>query len=142
MKVMDPGIKRSDIGERAHGAEDAGTIEQVNSGMQVRSSDGVRLGTIVEVWCGEVGLSRTGQLDEETCSRLEVRRRGGAPLYIPCNAVAGVLGKCVTLNVNAQTATSNGWGHRPKWVPSDEGQTTTAFRRRVQRAMATSLQRS
>ncbi len=36
--------------------------------------------------------------------------------YIPCPAVAEVIGNTVRLNVDMETASGEGWGRRPAWI--------------------------
>ena len=90
-------------------------ITQIRTGMEVQAADGVKLGKIAEVWVGTDPRDSTTRCDEDTCSRLEVRVRGG-PMYIPYSALAGVSGKSVTLNVDAATAQAKPWQYRPPWI--------------------------
>ena len=90
-------------------------ITQIRKGMEIHAADGVKLGKIAEVWVGTDPVDSTTRCDEDTGSRLEVHERGG-PLYIPYSAIASVSGKSVTLNVDAATAHTKPWKHRPTWI--------------------------
>ncbi len=140
MKTMELQIERAGTGEHGQRTERTRLIERIRAGMEVRSSDGVRLGKILEVWCGQDPASGNSQWDEEVCSRLEVNRRGNTPIYVPYRAVAEVSGKRVTLGVDARTATSKGWNRKPKWIPHGEKSGILMEKRLIQ-SMATSLQR-
>ncbi len=94
---------------------------QVRKGMKVKTSDGVRVGTVKEVWYGTDPANSTTLCDEDVCSRLEVhqgwlRKR---VLYVPYSAVADVFGTDVILNVDAVAAKEKRWDRRPGWLPVD-----------------------
>jgi hypothetical protein len=96
--------------------------------MRVRSSDGVFLGRVAEVWCG-TDPKEGGEWDQAVCSRIEVhpaaasllqrlarrRRPAGPALYVPCDAIAGVLGKRIELGVAARVAAER-WTREPMWI--------------------------
>jgi hypothetical protein len=98
-------------------------ITQLRKGMEVHAVDGAKLGTIAEVWVGTDPLDSTMACDEDLCSRVEVHafHQPGGPLYIPYNALAAVAGHSVSLNVDAATAHTRNWHHRPAWLPTQAG---------------------
>ena len=101
---------------------------RMSRGMRVRSSDGVFLGRIADIWCG-TDPKEGGEWDQEVCSRIEVhpaaanllqrlarrRRPAGPALYVPCDAIAEVSGKRIGLGVEAREATKR-WTDEPKWI--------------------------
>ncbi len=94
-------------------------IGQVRKGMHVRSSDGVDLGKVAEVWLGTDPTSAAARCDDEVCSRVEVHRGllRKQVLYVPYSGIADVSGDAVTLGVDESTAHSRNWSARPKWIP-------------------------
>ena len=141
MKTMELQIERAGAGEHGQRTEHTRLIERIRVGMEVRSSDGVRLGKVLEVWCGQDPASDNTQWDEDVCSRLQVNHKGNTPIYIPYGAVAEVTGKRVTLGVDARTVTSKGWTRKPKWIPHGGKSGILMGRRLLQSSIATSLQR-
>ena len=96
-------------------------IGEIRKGMEVRTSDGELLGKVSEVYVGTDPTSGSALCDEEICSRIEIRKKGGflsrgEPSYIPYNAVRSVLQDSVTLGVDADAARAKGWAHRPAWI--------------------------
>ena len=94
-------------------------LAQVHKGMEVKTADERSLGKIAHVWFGDdPGSSQ--RCDEEVCSRLEVHlpRRGGTR-YIPYNAIAGVSGQTVSLNITEAVVHNKLWQQRPSWLPAD-----------------------
>ena len=104
-------------------------VSRIHSGMAVRSSDGVTLGRVAEVWCGTDPKDSTEQCDDAVCSRLEVRPSAGllgrlmpkpraasgrSVLFIPCGSVADVSGRIVALAVTAEDAAN--WAEQPQWI--------------------------
>jgi hypothetical protein len=108
---------------------DIAITSRMSRGMRVRSSDGVFLGRVAEVWCGTDPKGGTGECDHSACSRIEVhpaaagllqrlarrRRPAGTALYVPCDVIAGVSGKSVELSVGARVVTKR-WTGEPKWI--------------------------
>jgi hypothetical protein len=92
-------------------------ISRIREGMDVRTSDNIRLGKIVQVWIGSDPANNTARCDEELCSRLQVRHRDEM-LYIPYSAIGNVDNKTVVLNVNAAVADEHDWTRRPLWIPA------------------------
>jgi len=100
-------------------------VERIQDGMHVKSSDGVDLGRITEVWVGTDPASGSGLWDEEVCSRIEVhrgRRGRGATMYIPYNMIADVTGKEVVLRVDSEAVKSKAWAWHmpPDWIPTTD----------------------
>ena len=95
-------------------------IAQIRKGMQVRSSDGVDLGKVAEVWLGTDPARSTDRCDEELCSRVEVHQGllRKSVLYVPYSGIADVSGDTVTLSVDEAGAHSPGWTHKPAWIGS------------------------
>ena len=107
---------------------DIAITSRMSRGMQVRSSDGVFLGRIADIWCG-TDPKQGGECDHSACSRIEVhpaaanllqrlarrRRPAGPALYIPCDAIAGVFGNSVELGVGGRLATER-WTDEPMWI--------------------------
>ena len=92
-------------------------IEQVREGMKVVSSDGVEMGAVARVHRGTEPTDRLAACEDETC--VEVRRESlGREIanYIPCRALAGVVGDTVRLDVDLETATTKGWATWPAWL--------------------------
>ncbi len=122
-------------------------VSYIRGGMEVKSSDGVSLGKVVEVWCGKDPKDSTEECDESVCSRIEVRaasrrvlgrlRRAKADpavqatLYIPCNAVAGVSGNRVELAVSSETVNASEWSREPKWIWQARGQVKVEADRQI-----------
>jgi hypothetical protein len=97
----------------------SGKLMARHKGMEVKTTDGKSLGKIAHVWFGDdPGSSQ--RCDEEVCSRLEVHlpRRGGTR-YIPYNAIAGVSGQTVSLNITEAVVHNKLWQQRPSWLPAD-----------------------
>ena len=92
-------------------------VARIREGMEVRTSDNVRLGKIAQVWIGSDPASSSERCDEEICSRLEVHHRGER-FYIPYSAIADVDNKTVRLNVDAAAADEHYWTRRPSWIPA------------------------
>ena len=93
-------------------------VSRIREGMDVRTSDNVRLGKIAQVWIGADPASNTERCDEELCSRLEVHHRDER-LYIPYSAISDVDNRTVHLNVNAAAADEHDWTRRPSWIASE-----------------------
>jgi hypothetical protein len=93
-------------------------ISRVHKGLAVHSADGIKLGTVTEVWIGIDPSESTAPYDEELCSRVEVHHSHDAPWYIPADVMAAVDGDVVTLHVDAATARTLPWHHRPAWLPA------------------------
>lgn len=94
-------------------------IEQITEGMEVRSSEGAKLGKVAQVYIGSDPTGSTVPSEDETC--IEVRRGllGREAIYIPCRVVADVSGAGVTLNIDQDTVNSTpSWYHKPSWVES------------------------
>ena len=95
-------------------------MARIRKGMEVRTSDGVGLGKVSEVYVGTDPTSSTARCDEEVCSRLEVRKGGllgrGQPSYIPYSAIGSVEADAVVLSVDSGTAGAKGWGRKPSWI--------------------------
>ena len=93
-------------------------LTQVRKGMEVHTTDGVKLGKVKAIWYGTDPTERDPRCDEEVCSRLEVQRGllRREVFYIPYNAIAGVSGKQVTLNVDAATVNERPWNQPPRWM--------------------------
>lgn len=94
-------------------------IEQLRDGMEVRASDGAKLGKIKQVYYGDEPATSFVHGEDETC--MEVHHGGllgkADTMYVPCHAIADVSGGHVTLKVDAQKAKSTpGWHHKPSWV--------------------------
>ncbi|MDP9409761.1 MAG: hypothetical protein M3P70_04535 [Actinomycetota bacterium] len=64
---------------------DISVTSRVRQGMKVRSSDGVLLGRVAEIWCGTDPKERGEECDETVCSRVEVR----PPQAASCSASWG-----------------------------------------------------
>ncbi len=113
-------------------------IKWVRSGMEVRSSDGISLGRVAEVWCGNDPRNSAEECDERFCTRIEVHsslpskmggiggwlRRNkpysnGPALFIPCSVIDSIPGKSVTLTVDA--ATAQAWTRMPGWIEGAGG---------------------
>jgi hypothetical protein len=93
-------------------------IGQIHEGMHVKTSDGVELGKITQVWVGTDPVVSSERCDEDVCSRLEVHH-GTTTTYIPVNALATVAGKVVTLTVDAATVSEKGWYRKPRWIQDE-----------------------
>ncbi|HEY0735296.1 MAG TPA: hypothetical protein VGD69_10365 [Herpetosiphonaceae bacterium] len=94
-------------------------MTSIHKGMDVRSEEGVSLGTVAHVWMG-IDPSGGQPCDEEECSRLEIHlpHRGGTR-YVPYGAVADVSGKTVKLNLSAEAFNEKLWHRRPDWLPPE-----------------------
>ena len=58
--------------------------------------------------------------DEEVCLRLEVHLpRRGRMGDVPYNAVAGVSGQTVSLNITEAVVHDKLWRQRPSWLPAE-----------------------
>ena len=88
-------------------------VGQIREGMQVRSSEGKRLGKLTYVYGGEaeVYLHVTSVFE-----RWKPWGRVGGGLYFPASAIAEVQGKRVILNMDTKTA--KGCTSRPSWLPT------------------------
>ena len=93
-------------------------IARIREGMEVRTSDGVRLGKINQVWVGSDPASSSERCDEDVCSRLEVRQRDQR-LFIPYSAIADVSGRDVVLGVDAATVDEYSWHRPPLWITAE-----------------------
>ena len=91
---------------------------EVRKGMDVQTTDGVRLGKVKEIWWGSDPTTGSPRCDEDVCSRIEVRRGflGRDVHYIPVNAIAKVSGKSVVLNVDRATVDEKLWSFKPGWI--------------------------
>ena len=113
------------------------TIAQVSSGMEVRSSDGVKLGRVAAIWYGVDPKDPTAQHDESVCSRVEVQRATSGTgnlvarairrlrslptqpsLYVPCTAIAAVSGRSIILTIPAEMVDTHEWDVKPRWIPA------------------------
>lgn len=114
----------------------------IRSGMEVRSSDGVVLGAVAEVWRGVDPKGDAEECNEGVCSRVEVhptvpgriaglvaRLAGraasaeGPVLFVPCGAVADARSGRVILAAAAEEARA--WTRKPKWIPGAARRTTS-----------------
>jgi hypothetical protein len=50
------------------------SLDQIRPGMEVKTADGITLGTIAEVWVGSDPVDSATRWDDEVCSRLEVQQ--------------------------------------------------------------------
>ncbi len=94
-------------------------IAQVRTGMPVQTADGQPLGKVTQVWVGTDPTASSPRCDDDTCSRLEVRRGGvfkRTVLYVPISAIAAVAVNQVTLTVDAPTVDEREWVRRPGWI--------------------------
>ena len=93
-------------------------IGQVRTGMEVRTADGHKLGTVAQVWYGTDLTAQDPECDAAVCSRLEVYHGVMVHhvLYVPARAIAEVAGGHVTLNVDAATVNEQAWGTEPPWI--------------------------
>ena len=90
-------------------------IDQVREGMEVRASDGARVGKVSQMWYGSEPTERFAE--DETV--MEVRPgflRRGDTLYIPNRALADVSGGRVLLATDAEGAKQ--FGRKPSWIGS------------------------
>ena len=89
-------------------------VGQIREGMQVRSSEGKRLGKLSHVYGGEseVYLHVTSALE-----RWKPWGRVGGGLYFPASVIAEVQGKRVLLNMDTKTA--KGCTSRPGWIAAN-----------------------
>ena len=106
----------------------AGTtmVEQVHKGMQVRSSDGKRLGKVSRVWFGDAEAYIEVLLVPPWKAFLMAGADADAALYIPAGAIEAVskqaLGSRVTLKVTAEAARA--MVERPKGIEVQKGRDT------------------
>ncbi len=94
-------------------------LPPIREGMQVRSSEGKRLGTIIRVYARESEVGRHLEVCFRVASafaRWQLWGRRSDPLYLPVSAIAEVQGKRVTLNMDTKTAQR--YTERPSWLPS------------------------
>ena len=92
-------------------------IAQIRVGMRVTSADGKALGKITQVWFG----APTSCLpwEGEVCLVGDRGDWGRArALYLPCHAVADVVGEQVNLNVDAALADAMPWNQPPAHPPA------------------------
>ena len=89
-------------------------VEQVRDGMEVRSSDGKRLGKVRQVH------TRETEIYVEVMARAafwKLWQPEPKNLFVPASAVAEVAGKRVTLNMDATSART--CTRRPPWIPRE-----------------------
>jgi hypothetical protein len=89
---------------------------QVREGMEVVTSDGVKLGKVAHIWYG-TSVGKVATSDEETC--LEVHRGlfGRTHLYLPCSAVGAVTGNTVQLTASDEMVGEHpSWHRKPNWI--------------------------
>ena len=92
-------------------------IDRVREGMDVRASDGAKLGKIKQVFIGDDATTTFVRGDNETCMEVHHGLLGRDVMYIPCTAVADVSEGHVILKVDAKTAkTTSSWHRKPAWV--------------------------
>jgi hypothetical protein len=111
---------RSSEGSERMTSEDA--IAQARAGMEVRTADGQKLGTVAEVWYSTDPTAQDPQCDEAVCSRLEVYHGFlvHRVLYVPVRVIAAVAHGHVTLTVDAATVNEQAWGTEPAWIAAAE----------------------
>ena len=92
-------------------------IRRVREGMRMVSSDGVDLGRVGQVYHGTEPADALEACEDETS--IEVRRESlgrETAMYVPCRAVADVIGSTVRLKLDLEAVTSGGWVRRPEWI--------------------------
>ncbi len=89
-------------------------VESIRKGMQVRSSEGKRLGKLIEVYNGE---SQVYLRVVSAYERWKPWGRVGGGLYVPASAIAQVHGKRVILTMDTKTA--KGCTGRPSWISAN-----------------------
>ena len=93
---------------------DPSIVGSIRKGMQVRSSEGKRLGKLIEVYHGE---SQVYLRVVSAYERWKPWGRVGGGLYFPASAIAQVHGKRVILNMDTKTA--KGCTGRPGWIAAN-----------------------
>lgn len=94
-------------------------VEQITEGMEVRTSDGAKLGKIAEVYIGSDPSASIVQSEDETCIEVHRGFLGREAIYIPCRVVADVSGSSVSLSVDEKTVNSTpSWHRKPSWTES------------------------
>lgn len=104
-------------------------VGQIREGMNVRTSDGETIGSVVRVWqCtdpGEATLSEIIQNERRTYQEalqmqagtfVEVSPRSGDNLYIPWQGIRDIDGECLCLEVDAPSVRESAWRSRPAWA--------------------------
>lgn len=104
-------------------------VGQIREGMNVRSSDGQNIGSVVRVWqCTdptEEKLSALIQNERRTYQEalqmpagtfVEVRSQSGDEFYIPWQGVRDIDGECLCLEVDAPSVRESAWRNRPAWA--------------------------
>jgi hypothetical protein len=100
-------------------------VDRLSVGMDVDSSDGQRLGSIIRIWWPDGHTEPQGQstelveiqeADGETspmAGYFQVDRFLAPDWYIPFSAVGGVLGDRIVLNVTESDGERFAWQERP-----------------------------
>jgi hypothetical protein len=91
-------------------------LARVRAALPVHTRDAVLLGPVTAVWRGTDPPDEGVAADEEVCSRVEVRSPDG-PLYIPYDALGGVVDGAVVLTLSAAEVRARPWSYRPDWLP-------------------------
>lgn len=110
-------------------ARNPNLVEQIREGMNVSTSDGQDIGTVVRVWqCtdpAEGVLSNIMQSEHRTYEEairteagtfVEVQSATGEELYIPWQGVRAVDGDCLCLEVDAPSVNHSAWRLKPSWI--------------------------
>ena len=114
-------------------------FRQVRGDMEIRTSNGVLLGRVVDVLWGtdvsgqrhslaQLGIRETGDTEDESVasnagvSDAVLRAYGessGDTIFVPHQAVAGVSERCVLLYVDDLAANVSNWHRPPAWIQAD-----------------------
>lgn len=89
---------------------------QLHEGMEVRTSDGAKLGKINHIWYG-TSLGGPTHSEEETCVEIHRGFLGRDHVFLPCSAISTVSDNIVTLSADQQTVDATAaWHRKPNWI--------------------------